>query len=55
MKKICLDLQPMLSQKTGISYYTENLVKNLYNGNKNNRGNDKCRQKEEIAAYFWRL
>lgn len=35
MKKICLDLQPMLSQKTGIGYYTENLVKNLYNGNKN--------------------
>lgn len=36
MKKICLDLQPLLSVKTGIGYYTENLIKNLTRREKNN-------------------
>lgn len=35
MKKICLDLQPLLSVKTGIAYYTENLVENLVENRKN--------------------
>lgn len=36
MKKICLDLQPLLSVKTGIGYYAENLIKNLIKREKNN-------------------
>ena len=36
MKKICLDLQPLLSVKTGIGYYAENLVENLIKREKNN-------------------
>lgn len=35
MKKICLDLQPLLSIKTGVGYYTENLTENLIKRKKN--------------------
>lgn len=35
MKKICLDIQPLLKVKTGIGTYTENLVKGLVTNGKN--------------------
>ena len=35
MKRICLDIQPLLKVKTGIGNYTENLLKGLVNNEQN--------------------